>query len=178
MIFKSPSPGSSKNSAIAEIKLTKLERNKNIYLILFSVLTAGVVFSLTTPYMAVATFAYGLMVSGVIQRKKNLIHLRFMFTAILLDLILVLSLELQRSAVGTAMAMKLNPYQQLHIYFSSLAVLFYFPTIYLAMKIYRLRQIGQDVRGKIWHIRLGIIAFILRTFGFLLMFSLLDQPKP
>jgi hypothetical protein len=127
-----------------------------------------------TPYMAVATLAYALMTVGLLNRKNKQRHVRLMAIAITLDVLIVLILELQKDAVQTALDFSLAPLQQLHVGTSSIAVLLYIPVVYLGFK--RFRGLG-DLNTRLWHIRLGIGAFIFRTLGFILMFSLL-WPRP
>ena len=123
-----------------------------------------------TPYMLIATAAYCSMVTGVLARKNQKWHTRFMGTAILIDLTLVLILELQRSAIKTAMAFSLTLPQQLHIGASTIAVALYAPVIYFGLKKWR----GQgDAETRQKHMAFGKWAFVFRTLGFLLMFSLL-----
>jgi hypothetical protein len=125
-----------------------------------------------TPYMVAAAFSYFLMVAGLVYRRQKDIHYKLMSSSIGLDLLIVLILEVSRDAVATAAGMKLPPLQQAHIFASSLAVLFYFPVVTLGV----LRLKGSKSRKVLSsHKALGITAFIFRTLGFILMFSLLKK---
>ncbi len=123
-----------------------------------------------TPYMGLASFNYFLLILGLLALKhKPALHPKFMTTAIALDLALVLILQIQRNAVKTAAGFTLEPLQQLHILFSLLAVILYFPVFFLGHK----RQQGlASEKQKSAHKNLGIITFIARTLGFLLMFTM------
>ncbi len=123
-----------------------------------------------TPYMVAATIAYSAMVAGVLNRKNKWAHSRLMGSAMLIDLAIVLSLEFQRSAIKTALGFSLSPLQQFHIGASTVAVALYFPIAYFGLKNY-LGKGDQQTRTR--HALLGKWAFVFRTIGFLLMFSLL-----
>lgn len=130
----------------------------------------------TTPYMTVAALAYFLLVTGLLKRKENKkTHAILMSLGILTDLLLVLVLEIQRGAIDTTFSFTLSPLQQAHIFSSSLAVLFYFPTVYLGIRRYR--GTLTTPASKRLHIRLGLTAFIFRTLGFILMFSLISHVR-
>jgi hypothetical protein len=97
-----------------------------------------------------------------------------MISAILIDLSLVAILEIQRSAVETALKRELEFFQQIHIASSLLAILFYFPTAYFGWKAYR-AYLARVKPASNLHIQLGIITFALRTLGFITMFSLISR---
>jgi len=123
-----------------------------------------------TPYMGFATLAYGFMNIGLMNRRHRSIHASYMLSAIALDLALVLTLELQRDAIKTAMSFSLSPLQQAHILMSSLATALYIPIVILGYRLYFGRL---NALGRLWHRRLGIAGYVFRSLGFLLMFSLL-----
>ncbi|MEO0335048.1 MAG: hypothetical protein AAF202_01550 [Pseudomonadota bacterium] len=130
------------------------------------------VFVYTTPYMAAATFAYGCLILGLIERKKRNFHMSLMLTGIVTDIMLVLILEVTRSAIGTAVGDVLNATQYTHIAVSLSAVLLYFPIL-----AYGYFLVGQKKDKKVMrarHMKLGISAFVLRTIGWFTMFSFLD----
>lgn len=137
------------------------------------VIVGIVVGKLATPYMGIATTAYGLMVCGLIYKYRTSLHTRFMLGAIGLDLFLVLFLEYQRHAIETALAFKLSPLQQAHIGVSTLATVLYFPVLYLGITLWRDYTKRERLIG--WHKKIGITAFVFRTLGFILMFSLLAK---
>jgi len=123
-----------------------------------------------TPYMGFATLAYGFMNIGLMNRRHRTIHISYMISAIALDLALVLTLELQRDAIKTAISFSLTPMQQAHILMSSMATALYVPIIILGYRLYCGRLNGL---GRLWHRRLGIAGYVFRSLGFFLMFSLL-----
>ncbi|OQW50407.1 MAG: hypothetical protein A4S09_01035 [Proteobacteria bacterium SG_bin7] len=138
--------------------------------VLSVVITIGIT---TTPFMAIATLSYSVMVAGYWQRLNRILHVRLMVSAILIDLILVLILEIQRHAIETAMSMKFGPLQQAHIFSSATATALYFPV--LAMGFYLWNNPSAKIRN--WHVRIGKAAFFFRTLGFILMFTLLLQER-
>ena len=93
-----------------------------------------------------------------------------MSTAIASDLVLVLTLEIQRDAVATAIAHKLSALNQAHIYCSSIATLLYIPLIYFGIKLLKREDVA---RIKPIHRKLGYAALTFRTLGYMLMFSML-----
>jgi hypothetical protein len=122
--------------------------------------------------MMFATVAYFVLVTGFLLRKKNRkLHAGLMTLAILMDLSLVLILQINRDAFGTAMSFSLDLLPQLHILASSIATALYIPM--LGLGFYLLKNPGQKPRLKILHLRLGILTLISRSLGFLLMFSMI-----
>ena len=140
-------------------------------IVIFSILFFAV-WKTTTPYMAAATVAYGFLMIGIFYRRNRKIHIPLMAIGICIDLAIVLTLEIQRSAIAEAVSGKLTSLQMGHIAASTLAVVFYFPTVYFG--IIRARSSGSTWADK-KHFNLGRIAFIFRTIGFLLMFCLLEH---
>ncbi|HEX4923860.1 MAG TPA: hypothetical protein VFV50_07230 [Bdellovibrionales bacterium] len=122
------------------------------------------------PYMAFATFSYGLMVVGLALKRRPSLHVPLMASAIALDLAIVAVLEVQRHAVDTAASFALTPWQQTHIFASTAAVLLYGPAAYLG---YRRWRNTASRRQASFHRAFGFAAFVFRTIGFVLMFSLL-----
>ena len=127
-----------------------------------------------TPYMWIASLAYAFMVSGMLFRKSSRrIHVYLMSSAMALDLALVGTLEIKRNAVEKALEFSLGPWQQAHIMASLLALSLYGPVF--ALGLWRYLRPGSPAPARLWHIRLGIAAFVLRSLGFLLMFSMLGM---
>ena len=89
---------------------------------------------------------------------------------ILAFIALVLYLQVTHNAVQTAAEFSLPVLPQLHVAVSTLALLFYFPVLYLGFKLNRDPADGL-VRNK--HRKLAIPTYFLRTLGFFLMFSML-----
>ena len=125
-----------------------------------------------TFYMTWASIAYLAMSYGFILRKNRKLHVPLMLFAIVADVSLVLLLEFQRQAINTAISFKLGPLQQAHIGFSTLAVVTYFPILYLGI---RANWFTATPSQRNMHKKLGITAYLFRTIGFLLMFSMLNK---
>jgi hypothetical protein len=145
-------------------------KNKNLKnFILFGVIVLLLTAWVGTSYMTIAGFNYLLILGGFLVRKKDRkLHVRLVSLGILFDLCLVLLLQAQRDAVGTAMSFKLSPLNQAHIYTSSLATLLYFPqaiTGYLLQRNEKTRKL---------HKIFGFLVIVFRTLGFLLMFSMIE----
>lgn len=130
------------------------------------------IFTLSTGYMALAGFSYFVLLFGLINKKNKYLHVRLMSAAISLDLFLVLLLEVQRHAIETTIENNLSNLQRAHIYSSSLAVVLYIPVIILGYRLY-----NKMLASRKWHIRLGVLAFLFRTLGFIMMFSLIEYVK-
>ena len=119
--------------------------------------------------MWIATAAWLCLVVGLLLRKNRNRHVPLMLTGISADICLVLYLEVTKGAVEKALLFDLTPLQMTHIGFSTCALILYFPVLYLG---------GRLVTGKgsastlFWHKRVAILALVLRTFGFLFMFSM------
>jgi hypothetical protein len=150
--------------------LNFLLRQKFFLVMLIVILATSVV---ETAYMRVASLAYLTMVAGfVLRRAYPKVHIRLMSAAMCLDLLVVLVLEIQRDAVHTALSFTLNPLQQAHIAASSTATILYIPVILLGVRKFSPKlEIVASARK--WHKYLGIAAFVFRSLGFVLMFSML-----
>lgn len=109
------------------------------------------------------------------MRKKTRWHVALMLSAIAIDIGLVLTLAIRRGAVGTALEFKLGTLPQLHILFSTLAILLYLPVAWIGWTLFKSR-VSAPSRKRL-HMRFGWAAFVLRSLGFLLMFSLLKSPS-
>ena len=148
-------------------------RSGGNFWILFCIVLLGTLSLYITPYMMIATVAYLSLLTGLLLRSRRKPHACLMITGIVLDVLLVLVLELQRDAIATAVGFTLSPLQQMHILTSSIALLLYFPVLFLGVK--RLRGNFRGPKSRVWHIRLGLSAFVFRSLGFILMFSLLEH---
>ena len=122
-----------------------------------------------TIYMWIATAAWLCLVAGYLKRKSKSTHVLLMRTAIFTDIALVLYLQVTRGAVQTALSFNLTLLKQLHIGTSTIALLLYFPVLYLG---FRLLQGKGTARTRALHIRIAMTAFVFRTLGFFLMFSM------
>jgi len=125
-----------------------------------------------TIYMMWASAAWLIMTGGYILRAKREWHIPFMLTAIMMDIALVLLLQVQRSAIGKAISFELGLLPQLHILFSTLALVLYFPMMGWG---YRLRNGTATPNQRRYHLRTGYWTYIFRTLGFMLMFSLIGK---
>ncbi len=151
-----------------------------LYLTVLAIM-AVIMGAFTTPYMAFASYSYWLLCVGLWFRKTPQFHATLMSFGILIDIALVLVLQIKRSAIQEAMSFSLMPIQQAHIVFSTLALILYFPTLYLGFKLMKLRKTEQTgpeyLKTRKVHRVLGLFAFGLRTVGFFLMFSMLSHVK-
>ncbi|RIL10543.1 MAG: hypothetical protein DCC75_04165 [Proteobacteria bacterium] len=119
--------------------------------------------------MWIATLAWALLVLGYRMRKRRAVHIECMLAGITLDILLVLYLQITRQAVQTALEFSLNIFKQIHIGFSSLALVLYIPVVFLGVRL----ALGQaSPAHRQLHMRIGIAALIIRTLGFIFMFSM------
>jgi len=126
-----------------------------------------------SPYPGVATFAFLLLLTGFSVRKSRRdLHVGLMSAGMGLDLLIVLILEFGRDAVATAMGPSLTAWQQAHVIFSTLAVVFYIPVFILGLMRWRG---SRNLALRAWHIRLGYCALACRAAGFAFMFSMLGR---
>jgi len=125
-----------------------------------------------TIYMAFAALTYFILLFGLINKKNKILHVRLMSIGMVFDLALVLLLEVQRQAIETTLQNDLSGLHRAHIYCSTLAVLFYIPVAILGVRLYRNLKSSRK-----WHLGLGALAFLFRTIGFIMMFSLIDLVK-
>lgn len=146
---------------------------KGLWAVAACVGLAAALLRFTTPYMAVASLAYLLLACGVVQSARRKAHVALMSSGVVMDLGVVLTLEVKRSAVATALGGELGPLQMGHVAFSLAAVILYVPTMVLGWRGIRGGK-GGPSRLKAHRI-LGKVAFLFRTVGFGLMFSLLGR---
>ena len=107
-----------------------------------------------------------LMIAGLINRKKRSLHVKLMGGTIFWDILLVLQIELNRSAIIKASnavtnAMILN----IHVTIAVSTVLLYFVMIYTGRKLLK-----GDNSIKPLHKKLGWSAFTLRVLTFVTSF--------
>ena len=124
--------------------------------------------------MWIATTAWLLLVAGYLRRRDRRLHVRLMVSGIVLDILLVLYLQVTRSAIQSALAFSLKILQQVHIGFSTVALLLYFPVLYLGVRLVR----GEKTPGlRERHMRVALAALAFRTLGFIFMFSMWGGAK-
>lgn len=94
-------------------------------------------------------------------------HVPMVLTAIIGDLSFVVFLQLTRDALARAFEFQLSLFNQMHIGFSAVAMLLYFPVVFFGIKLLR----GEN-NCRLLHRRLAVSAYVFRTLGFLFMFSM------
>lgn len=116
-------------------------------------MTSAVVFQIQS------ILVYALMVFGISKRKQRKVHVPTMITVLCWDILLILQIELNRSAIEKASKAMVNPILlNIHVSFAVSCVIFYILLIYTGRKLlhgfnaYRLR-----------HRLFGWTAFTLRT---------------
>ena len=121
--------------------------------------------------MWIASAAWLALVLGLVWRKNRRAHVPLMLAGIIADVSLVLYLQFAREAVQTALEFKLSFLEQSHIVVSTLALVLYLPVTVLGFRL----LLGEfSIAARLWHLRLAISAFVLRTLGFIFMFSMWD----
>jgi len=144
-------------------------RKKLFWGFLIALLCSIFVYQFSNIIIASGAFSYFLMLAGLTLVKTPAVHWRLMSSSMILDVLLVLIIELNRSAIATVLDFSLRPLQQAHVYSSTLAIIFYIPVAFLGWGLLH----GQlKPSGKRNHRLFGIIAFVLRSLGFILMFSM------
>ncbi len=109
---------------------------------------------------------YGLMCFGITQRKNRKVHVPVMATALIWDILLILQIELTRSAIDKASKVPSNPMLlNIHVSFAVTSVILYFVLIYTGRK---LLKGDNDIRSK--HKIFGWSAFTFRTLTLLTSF--------
>jgi len=116
-----------------------------------------------------ATVAYALLVTGLLVRKKRNLHVTFMASGLAIDFALVVILQIQRNVIKEAVTEQYSLLERGHIIASTLAFGLYFPVIVLGLR--QLLGYGSPT-DRLWHIRIALTAFVLRSVGFLLMFTI------
>ena len=102
---------------------------------------------------------YSLLIFGVLKRKVRVVHVRTMYAVITWDIILILQIELTRSAIAKASKAMVNPILlNIHVSFAVASVLFYIALFYTGKK---LLAGNNEIRKK--HKLLGWSAVVLRT---------------
>lgn len=103
-----------------------------------------------------------LMAYGISQAKKRDRHVKIMGSAIAWDIILILQIELTRSAILKASKIMTNPMMlKIHLFFAVSSVLLYFAMIYTGKKI-----INGETQVKAKHKILGWTTFLFRVLTF------------
>lgn len=102
---------------------------------------------------------YSLLIFGVLKRKDRFTHVRTMYTVLAWDVILILQIELSRSAIAKASKAMVNPMiLNVHVSFAISSVLLYVALFITGRK---LLAGNHEIRKK--HKILGWSAVVLRT---------------
>ena len=109
---------------------------------------------------------YSLMIFGITKRKNRKIHVPVMSVVLAWDVLLILQIELGRSAVEKASNALVNPMiLNIHVTFAVLSVIFYVLLVFSGRKLLR----GENtIRPR--HRLFGWTAFALRTLTLLTSF--------
>ena len=107
-----------------------------------------------------------LMVAGIFQRKRRKLHVKIMSTAMIWDVLLILQIELSRSAILKASKAISNPMAlNIHVGIAISTVVLYAFMIYTGRKL----LVGQEyIRPK--HRMLGYATFFMRLLTFITSF--------
>lgn len=102
--------------------------------------------NLTVLFQIQSAIILALMIFGVTKRRVRKIHVRTMSIVIIWDILLVLQIELSRSAIKTASKGMENPVPLLiHLFFAISSVLLYFVMIWSGRKLLK----GDSSRRKL-----------------------------
>jgi uncharacterized membrane protein YozB (DUF420 family) len=115
------------------------------------------------PFQLQSMAILALMFTGLFFRRQKKIHIRFMSSVIIWDLLLILQIELARSAVEKAAQVIKNPsILNIHVALAVSTVVLYFCLIYTGRKLLHGKKSMRN-----YHRFLGRTAVILRilTFG-------------
>ncbi len=114
-----------------------------------------------------ATLAWLLLVSGWFLRRRRSAHVPLVLSGITLDLAIVVFLEVTRGVVETTVQAPLSGTRWVHVASSLIAVLLYFPTLYLGFRMLRAAPPSAALRTS--HRRVATLALVARTIGFATM---------
>lgn len=107
-----------------------------------------------------------LMIYGVTQSKKRMKHVKIMSAAIIWDIILVLQIELNRSAIDKALEVfQSQAALKIHLFFAVSSVVLYFIMIFTGRKVLK-----GDNSYKKKHRFLGITTLAFRILTFITSF--------
>ena len=117
-----------------------------------------------------STIIVGLFYVGVFLRKERSKHMKIMLTAITWDILLILQIELTRSAVGKAIKVVSNPMLlNIHVGMAVSTVVLYFILIFTGRKL----SLGNEkLRQR--HRFFGITCLVLRTLTYITSYFVVD----
>lgn len=115
---------------------------------------------------------YSLMLFGISKRRNRKIHVPTMITVLTWDILLILQIELNRSAVEKAAKALVNPLLlNIHVSFAVSCVVFYFLLIYTGKKLLK-----GDQSYRLRHRIFGWSALLLRTLTLITSFFAVAKP--
>lgn len=113
-----------------------------------------------------------LMIYGVTQSKKRKKHVKIMSSAIIWDVILILQIELNRSAIDKAMEIfQSQTALQIHLFFAVSSVV-----LYLVMVLSGRKVLAGDNSFLKKHRYLGITTLVFRILTFVTSFYAVAKP--
>jgi len=119
-----------------------------------------------------ATVAFALIVAGWTQRRNRARHVPLVLAGIGLDLALVVWLEVMQHVVekvaGASPHVPFPMVRWVHIGSSTLAVVFYLPTLWFG---FRMLRGATDAATRKRHAVVATLALVLRTIGFICMWG-------
>lgn len=129
-------------------------------------LITGILMSTALVFQTQSIIIYSLMVFGIMKRGNRKIHVPVMSAVLILDVLLILQIELGRSAVEKAAKAIVNPMiLNVHVTFAVLSVVFY---VLLVITGRKLLKGEHTIRPR--HRLFGWTAFALRTLTLLTSF--------
>jgi len=98
---------------------------------------------------------------GFFKRKERSLHMKLMSTAMIWDLLLVLQIELSRSAVATAVKVMDNSLiLNIHVGLATSTIFLY---LFMVISGFKLKKGGAGESVRSWHRIFGVITLIVRT---------------
>lgn len=107
-----------------------------------------------------------LMLAGIVARKRRQLHVKIMSSAMIWDILLILQVELSRSAILKASKAVTNPLiLNIHVSFAVSTVILYGFMVYSGRKM-----LAGDVSIRPKHRILGYSTFLMRILTFITSF--------
>ncbi len=107
-----------------------------------------------------------LMLAGIVARKRRQLHVKIMSSAMIWDILLILQVELSRSAILKASKAVTNPLiLNIHVSFAVTTVILYGFMVYSGRKM-----LAGDVSIRAKHRILGYSTFLMRILTFITSF--------
>ena len=129
-------------------------------------LIQGILMSTAVVFQTQSIIIYTLMIFGIMKRKNRKIHVPVMSAVLILDVLLILQIELGRSAVEKAAKVIVNPIiLNVHVTFAILSVVCYVLLVITGRKLLK-----GEVTIRPRHRFFGWTAFALRTLTLLTSF--------